>query len=133
MTTPTPNPTVAPTVEQVMAQVLTLQNARDDLDWDRAFDELAYLRSMVEALAVDAGRYRWLRDTVATSVACGFEANDEKLVYEDPLPGTEVRIYWYPDTPIGFYESRGSNLDEAVDAARTPLTAQGELPGSEGA
>ena len=65
--------------------------------------------------ARDAARYRWLRDTLATAVGGGVEVNDEKLVYETPEPGKEVRVFWYPSTPIGFYEVYGTTLDEAVD------------------
>jgi hypothetical protein len=65
----------------------------------------------------DAARYRFLRDLLHKSVGAGVEVNDERLVYEEPKPGEEVRLYWYPDTPVGFYESKAATLDEAIDAA----------------
>lgn len=49
------------------------------------------------------------------SVGAGIEIKDQALVYEPVEAGKEIRIYWYPDTPIGFYEVFGSTLDEACD------------------
>ena len=76
------------------------------------------LEAEIAALKVDAERYRWLRDTLHSAVGGGVTVNDERLVYEKPEPGEEVRVYWYPDTPIGFFECKAAMLDEAVDAAR---------------
>ncbi len=67
--------------------------------------------------ARDAERYRWLRDTLQGAVGGGVEVNDQKLVYEEPEPGEQVRVFWYPVTPVGFYESKGETLDAAIDAA----------------
>jgi hypothetical protein len=69
----------------------------------------------------DARRYRWLRDTLQNAVGGGVEVNDERLVYREPEPGKEVRVYWYPDTPVGFNEAHGSTLDDAVDRAMDGL------------
>lgn len=65
----------------------------------------------------DAARYRWLRATLERSVGGGVEVNDERLVYQQPEPGEEVRVFWYPDTPVGFYQCHGATLDAAIDAA----------------
>jgi hypothetical protein len=68
MTTPTPNPTVAPTVEQVMAAAATLVDAciRRYIDPRKPLPlgETAYtkLLALVEALAVDAERGRWITE-----------------------------------------------------------------------
>jgi hypothetical protein len=75
----------------------------------------------------DAERYRWLRDTLHKAVGSGIEVNYLRLCYEEPEPGKEVRIYWYPDTPIGFYESHGETLDAAIDAAM-PAASKVGLP-----
>lgn len=84
-------------------------------------DAIAALR---EALASgegdearDAARYRWLRDTLHGAVGGGIEVNDDRLVYQEAEPGEEVRVFWYPVTPVGFYAIKASTLDEAVDVA----------------
>ena len=74
------------------------------------------LKAENEALRKDAERWRLLRKTMEESVGGGVLVNDEKLVYEDPEAGEAVSIYWYPDTPVGFYESKADTLDEAIDA-----------------
>lgn len=76
------------------------------------------LRAEVEALRADAERYRWLRTVLLGSVGGGVEVNDQRLVYEEPEPGEAVRVFWYPVTPVGFYESKADTLDEAIDKAR---------------
>jgi hypothetical protein len=69
--------------------------------------------------AEDAARYRWLRDTLAAAKAGGgVEVNQARQYYEQELPGEEVRLYWYPDTPVGFLEVFGATLDEAIDRGR---------------
>lgn len=65
----------------------------------------------------DAERWRWLRDTFMKAVGAALHVNDERLYYEQPKPGQEVRVQWYPDTPVGFYVATGSTLDEAIDKA----------------
>lgn len=65
----------------------------------------------------DAKRYQWLRNTLRTSVGAGVEVNDAALMYEPVVPGEEVRVYWYPNTPVGFNQVLGATLDEAIDAA----------------
>lgn len=67
--------------------------------------------------AIDAERYRWLRDTLMSSFAGGVEVNDEKLSYQSSDAGEEVRVFWYPVTPVGFFQSLSSNLDDAIDSA----------------
>lgn len=73
---------------------------------------------IVHEMERDAARYRWLRDTLTAAVGGGIEVNDDALVYQEAEPGKEVRVYWYPDTPVGFYEAHGSTIDNAIDAAR---------------
>jgi hypothetical protein len=65
----------------------------------------------------DAERYAAIRKLLTEAVGAGIEANDPRLYYEQPEPGEEFRLYWYPDTPIGSYEIKGSTLDEVADAA----------------
>ena len=77
---------------------------------------LTALKAENEVLRKDAERWRLLRKTMEESVGGGVLVNDEKLVYEDPEAGEAVSIYWYPDTPVGFYESKADTLDEAIDA-----------------
>ncbi len=67
--------------------------------------------------AIDAERYRWLHDTLMSAVCGGVEVNDEKLSYQSSDAGEEVRVFWYPATPVGFCQSLGSNLDDAIDFA----------------
>ena len=71
----------------------------------------------VEALRKDAERYRWLRSLSARSLSCGIEINEERLCYEDPAHGKEVRLQWYPYTPVGFYCVEAETLDAAIDEA----------------
>jgi|GEM_PF-4191596 len=74
----------------------------------------------------DAERYRWLRDTLhGAKAGGGVEVNDALQVYETPEPGEEVRVYWYQDTPVGFYQEHGTTLDEAIDHARR-IEGEGE-------
>jgi hypothetical protein len=70
-----------------------------------------------DPIAQDAARYRWMREVFTRSVGAGIEVNDDRLVYEQPEPGKAVRVYWYPNTPVGFDEAFGDSLDEAIDAA----------------
>jgi chromosome segregation ATPase len=84
----------------------------------RAMEARDRLASECEALRKDAERYRWLRDTLHASVGGGVEVNDRRLVYEDPEPGEAVRVFWYPNTPVGFNQSTADTLDKAIDAAR---------------
>ena len=87
--------------------------------------------------AEDLRRFRWLARTLEGAVGGGVEVNDERLVYERPEPGKEVRVYWYPNTPVGFNDAHGSTLREAIDDAMagdvgaTPPSAPGESGGTE--
>ena len=68
--------------------------------------------------ARDAARYRWIRDTLhGAKCGGGIEVNDALQVYQQPIVGQEVRIYWYDRTPVGFYEVEAHTLDAAVDHA----------------
>lgn len=89
---------------------------------DELHAKLKDLERQNAELRADAERYRWLRDTLHKAVGGGVEVNDRKLVYEEAAPGEEVRVYWYPDTPVGFYQSHGATLDAAIDAARTSVS-----------
>ena len=71
----------------------------------------------MDALAKDAARYRFLRSLSARSLSCCIWINEEKLCYEDPEPGKEVRLQWYPYTPVGFYLAEAETLDAAIDEA----------------
>lgn len=78
---------------------------------------IIYNYERVPELELDAKRYRWLRDTMTIAVGGGVEVNDQKLVYEEVPAGEAVRLYWYPDTPVGFHEVKADTLDAAIDAA----------------
>lgn len=81
-----------------------------------------YALSAREPYLIDAQRYRWLRDTLhGAKAGGGVEVNDALQVYEQPKPGEVVRIYWYPDTPVGFCEIEADTLDAAIDAAGTAI------------
>jgi hypothetical protein len=68
------------------------------------------------AMAKDAERWRWLRDTLhGAKAGGGVEVNDALQVYQETVPGEEVRIYWYLHTPVGFHEITAATLDEAID------------------
>ena len=86
-----------------------------------AYEDIA--KQLAEAKK-DAERYRWLRDTLTSAVGGGVQVNDAALVYEESEPGEAVQVYWYPDTPVGFYESKADSLDEAIDAAIRKLGEQ---------
>ena len=119
---------------ELIEAVRNLQDLAETVDAELAIEERSYekvnqafekvwkdnerLRAERDALREDAERYRWLRRTLHSAVGGGVEVNDMKLMYEDPKPNEEVRVYWYPDTPVGFYEQKGSTLDAAIDAAR---------------
>lgn len=72
---------------------------------------------MDDSAEMDAARYRWLRDTLSAAVGGGVEINDARLIYETPEPGKAVRVYFYPNTPVGFNDAYGDTLDEAIDRA----------------
>lgn len=80
----------------------------------------------LEAAEKDAERWRAVRDTLSGAVGAGIEVNDERLYYQEPVAGEEVRIFWYPHTPVGFCEVHGSTLDGAADE----LIAQRQGEGS---
>jgi hypothetical protein len=72
----------------------------------------------IGAYLLDAARYRWLRGRLHSAAAGGgVEVNMARQWYEAPEEGKEVRVYWYPMTPVGFHESEAATLDEAIDRA----------------
>lgn len=87
--------------------------------WDMAsMDTYDNFKDKLAEHLRDAERYRWLRDTLhGAKAGGGVEVNDQLQVYEEPVPGEEVRIYWYLHTPVGFHEVMASTLDEAIDEA----------------
>ena len=92
-----------------------IAHAREDVPF-----LLSQIAALTEALRVAqevAERYRWLRRSLESAVGGGVEVNDARLVYQKPEPGEAVCVYWYPDTPVGFYESKADTLDAAIDAA----------------
>ena len=107
-------------VSSLKAELREICSAIDDPACDLTLTTVECIKKLKaenEALRKDAQRYRWLRDVMSKSIGGGVEVNDAALVYETSEPGEEVRVYWYPNTPIGFYDSKGSTLDEAIDAA----------------
>ena len=78
---------------------------------------LALERELAEAKK-DAERYRWLRETLQSAKGGAYVTVNEHLsYYEKPEIGKEVKIQWYPITPIGFYIVEENTLDAAIDAA----------------
>ena len=49
------------------------------------------------------------------AVGAGVEINGEELMYQESLQGEQVRVFFYPDTPIGFYDVKATTLDEAIE------------------
>ena len=73
---------------------------------------------MSEPDVLDAARWRWLVKTLESAKAGGgLELNSALQLYEIPEAGAEARVYWYAETPVGFYESTATTITEAVDAA----------------
>ena len=107
-------------VSSLKAELREICAAIDDPACDLTLTAVECIKKLKvenEALRKDTERYRWLRDVMSKSIGGGVEVNDAALMYETREPGEEVRVYWYPDTPIGFYDSKGSTLDQAIDAA----------------
>ncbi|HEP6426948.1 TPA: hypothetical protein VDB83_001219 [Burkholderia cenocepacia] len=92
----------------------------------QAIEDLLSELEAREADRRDAERYRIIRDTLSKAVGGGVEMNDERLVYQEPVPGEEVRIFWYPYTPVGFSEVHGADLDSAADALALAQRQEGE-------
>ena len=66
----------------------------------------------------DAERYRWLCGTLESAKGSGsIDVNRELAYYETPEQGKQVRIQWYPDTPIGFYVFEAETINDAIDNA----------------
>jgi hypothetical protein len=87
------------------------------------------LAERIESLVEDAARYRWLRETFhAAKGGASLTVNDDLAVYQTPEPGKEVRVQWYPNTPVGFNLTEASTMDEAIDKAHAeqpmPTTAR---------
>ena len=77
-----------------------------------------YLERELAEAKKDAERYRWLRETLQSAKGGAYVTVNEHLsYYEKPEIGKEVKIQWYPITPIGFYIVEESTLDAAIDAA----------------
>ena len=111
----------------LMQFVQAARGAADRIEFDTQLIEK--LRAELEAAAADkrdAERWRAVRDTLSGAVGAGIEVNDEHPVYQEPVPGEEVRIFWYPHTPVGFCEVHGSTLNGAADE----LIAQRQGEGS---
>lgn len=51
---------------------------------------------------------------VELSVSGGIDINDAALYYEENPEAGRVRIYWYPDTPIGSYEVTDDTVSGAL-------------------
>lgn len=98
-------------------QQLEAENARLREELDATESLRAEQQKFYVGAVTDAKRYRWLREILHGSVGGGVEVNDQALVYEKPEPGEEVRVYWYPNTPVGFCESHGETLDAVIDDA----------------
>jgi hypothetical protein len=81
-------------------------------------DEMNKLEAQLERDARDAARYRWLCATMQSAKGSAHLVVNEEAAYYDEIPeGAEVRLQWYPDTPIGFYIFEAGTIDEAIDAA----------------
>lgn len=58
--------------------------------------------------------WNWLANIFTKSVGGGIEIHYEELAYLESPSGKQVRIYWYPNTPIGFNEVFGRTVEEAI-------------------
>lgn len=66
----------------------------------------------------DAERYRALHTLMQNAKgSASIEVNQHLAYYETAEPGQEVKLQWYPDTPIGFYTIEGATLDAVADEA----------------
>jgi hypothetical protein len=83
------------------------------------YPDLRALLSAYQSVREDAARLHWLSSTLESAVGGGVEVNDDRLVYLEPEKGKEVRVFWYPETPVGFTQFFGSTIREAIDRART--------------
>lgn len=83
-----------------------------------AADAITTLQAELEQCRKDAERYAWLRKTLESAKGSGsIDVNSERAYYETPEEGKQVRIQWYPDTPVGFYVSEAETIDAAIDKA----------------
>lgn len=66
----------------------------------------------------DAERYQALNALMQNAKgSASIEVNQHLAYYETAEPGQEVKLQWYPDTPIGFYTIEGATLDAVADEA----------------
>ena len=109
--TPMPTDPVAAAVARV----------RDWLEGENTLhpDDVRDLFASYQSVREDAARLDWLSSTLESAVGGGVEVNDDRLVYLEPEKGKEVRVFWYPETPVGFTQFFGSTIREAIDRART--------------
>ena len=83
-----------------------------------AANRIEALEAEIERLRTDAKRYQVLRDLMHSAKgSASIEVNQHLAYYEPAKPGEEVKLQWYPDTPIGFYTIEGSTLDDVADEA----------------
>ena len=108
--------------EAFEAQYGSRNEWRDMWTYDAAWEDfrsgyLACLNGLEQQLK-DAERYRWLCRTLESAKGSGsIDVNRELAYYETPEQGKQVRIQWYPDTPIGFYVSEAETINDAIDNA----------------
>jgi hypothetical protein len=74
--------------------------------------------------ARDAARFRAIRHLMQTAKgSASIEVNQHLAYYDQCEPGEEVKLQWYPDTPIGFYTIEGHTLDDVADQAVEAMRA----------
>lgn len=111
-----PNATVIELINRLEAAESELNVC--SIEYGDVRDSYLHYKEKYEAAEKDAARYHWLNATLHSAKGgASVCVNDEFAYYEIPEEGKEVRIQWYPDTPIGFYLSEAKTLSEAIDAA----------------
>ena len=82
--------------------------------------------SIDSATEKDAARYRAIRTLMESAKgSASIEVNQYLAYYDTCEPGEEVKLQWYPDTPIGFYTIEASTFDAMADRAIAAMKGEG--------
>ena len=105
-------------IKEALLTYLDEQNGKPQLATDLFRAGYMACLNCLEQQLKDAERYRWLCRTLESAKGSGsIDVNRELAYYETPEQGKQVRIQWYPDTPIGFYVSEAETINDAIDNA----------------
>ena len=109
-------------VERIKAAVQEVELGH--AEYRPEYRDVVALLAHIERLETEARRYQILRELLHNAKAGGsLYVNSDLQVYEQPEPGKEVVLIWYPSTPVGCYEVTGATLDAVVDEAATLVGA----------